>query len=187
MNSFPDRKQSDYIRVYDNVIPAHWCEEFIDEIDNAPIQHLKEQRLRSRENFWCRYIKEGSERDLYAINLFERLYAMYKEDLDLGNQLPNDPNLSRPKIKRYDMGSNDRFVPHVDVASLLNSHRALGMIVYLNDVLEGGDTIFECREKPVRPVRGRCVLFPPLWMYKHEAIPAVSANKYILQAYARYK
>ena len=59
------------------------------------------------------------------------------------------------------------------------SYRVITFIIYLNDVLEGGETEFFGNIK-IKPRRGRIVLFPASWTFPHRGIVPISDDKYIL-------
>ena len=54
---------------------------------------------------------------------------------------------------------------------------------YLNDVDEGGETVFPQLDYSVAARTGRLLIFPPYWMYQHEGMPPLSGEKYILSTY----
>ena len=56
---------------------------------------------------------------------------------------------------------------------------------YLNDVNEGGKTVFKDIE--IQPKQGTLIVFPPLWMYPHKGEPPTSGSKYIMSTYLHYK
>jgi len=45
-------------------------------------------------------------------------------------------------IKRYRPAAQDQFPPHVDVTNANTMHRMLALVLYLNNVAEGGETAF---------------------------------------------
>lgn len=186
MNFFPERKQSEYIRVYEDFLTPEECQYAIDFIEDSPQERLDYLRNAGNGTFWVNYITD----DHFHAQLrhkFHNLYERYRDDLQLEWQLPEEPNLAHVKVKRYDKGTTDRFSPHVDVASANDNQRYVAFLCYLNDVEEGGETQFECLEKPVRAEAGKCIVFPPLWLFKHQGMPAISHHKYSMQTYARYK
>ena len=69
---------------------------------------------------------------------------------------------------------------------LLNHWLILSGILYLNDVAEGGETSFSNLQLSVSPKRGRILIFPPTWMFRHAGLPPVSSDKYILGTYLHY-
>ena len=58
--------------------------------------------------------------------------------------------------------------------------RAIAAVFYLNDVEEGGETIFSSPDPTaVQPRQGRLLLFPTSFNYHHAGAPPVSHHKYI--------
>ena len=68
--------------------------------------------------------------------------------------------------------------------NLLSCSRFLSFLWYLNDVDEGGETIFN--NKVVTPQKGRLVIFPPMWIFPHMGVEPISNTKYIMSSYLRY-
>jgi hypothetical protein len=91
------------------------------------------------------------------------------------------------RLKRYLPGTDEQFPDHVDVVDYNTARRALGFFCYLNDVEEGGETSFPHLGINVKPKRGSVLIFPPMWMYGHNAAPVVSGPKYLCQSYLHYK
>ena len=61
------------------------------------------------------------------------------------------------------------------------------MFWYLNDVDEGGETIFtEPLDIKVKPKAGRVLIFPPMWMYPHAGLAPKSNAKYIIGSYLNF-
>jgi hypothetical protein len=52
-------------------------------------------------------------------------------------------------------------------------------MVYLNDVLDGGETEFLYQSRRVKPREGRVVIFPVQWTHTHRGNPPLSGEKYI--------
>ncbi len=61
------------------------------------------------------------------------------------------------------------------------------MFWYLNDVECGGETAFRELGVRVQPRRGRLVMFPPFWMYRHAGPRPDSGLKYIVSTYMRFE
>ena len=57
--------------------------------------------------------------------------------------------------------------------------------VYLNDVHEGGRTIFS-DDVNITPEKGKMIMFPPLWLFPHAGEKPKSNAKYILGSYLHY-
>lgn len=60
-----------------------------------------------------------------------------------------------------------------------NRYRVITYIWYLNDVENGGETIFWDNYK-IKPKIGKMVLFPSCWSFPHTGKMPISDNKYII-------
>lgn len=70
------------------------------------------------------------------------------------------------------------YKPHFDFGP--GMPRSISIILYLNDVEEGGETYFDQFDTSIKPMAGRLVIFPSTFPYSHEARTPKSGNKYIL-------
>lgn len=93
------------------------------------------------------------------------------------------------RMKKYQNNDVDQFGWHVDVGDYASARRYLVIFYYLNDVEEGGETVFNVGDDSfvqVKPKRGRIVMFPPTWMFPHIGTKPVSNSKYIVSTYLHY-
>lgn len=74
--------------------------------------------------------------------------------------------------------------PHGDLDAL---HRVLFMMIYLNDVAEGGETRFFHQERVVRPVGGRMVVAPAAFTHTHAGDVPKSGHKYIVTTWLMFQ
>ena len=63
--------------------------------------------------------------------------------------------------------------------NVLSYTRHLTTMVYLNDVLDGGETEFLYQSRRIKPRAGRVVIFPVQWTHTHRGNPPLSGEKYI--------
>jgi len=84
------------------------------------------------------------------------------------------------QVQRY-IKNIGRYIYHNDftVDSLGKKHRVITFIWYLNDVEEGGETVFNGTTF-IKPEMGKLVLFPATWTYPHCGRMPISSNKYII-------
>jgi hypothetical protein len=66
-------------------------------------------------------------------------------------------------------------------------HRLLLVIIYLNDVNDGGATEFFYQNASIQPERGSLVLAPCGFTHTHRGAPSPSEAKYILATWVSYK
>lgn len=72
----------------------------------------------------------------------------------------------------------DSFPWHAPTAS-----RALSLVVYLNDVDQGGETEFTLQEIKVKPVRGRICMFPSNFTHPHSGNPPLTSDKWMVSTF----
>lgn len=122
-----------------------------------------------------------------VVECFKAALAQYREHVPAGGLPVDAMGWENIRLKRYQPGTGQHFPPHVDVVDYNTARRGLGFFVYLNDVEEGGETSFPHLDISVQPKRGNVLIFPPLWMYSHDAAPAISGPKYLCQSYLHYR
>jgi hypothetical protein len=83
-------------------------------------------------------------------------------------------------IQRYLKGKG-KYVYHHDFRVNVenSSYRAITYLWYLNDVEEGGETVFFGDYK-IKPKAGTLIFFPASWCYPHTGKMPLSSNKYIV-------
>ena len=86
------------------------------------------------------------------------------------------------RIKKYDIGG--LFNWHIDCNGE-NYYRILAIQFYFNEVQEGGETEFEYQKARVKPQRGRLIIFPATWTFRHRGAPVISNSKYVCTNYLR--
>jgi len=65
-------------------------------------------------------------------------------------------------------------------------HRMLLVIIYLNDVEEGGETDFYYQDKSVKPKAGTMIVAPCGFTHTHRGNVPISSNKYVLTSWVLF-
>jgi hypothetical protein len=87
--------------------------------------------------------------------------------------------LSKFMVQKYEKNKG-RYVYHNDFSlENTNNFRIITYLWYLNDVVEGGETVFNGKYK-IKPRRGTLVLFPASWTFPHCGKMPISSDKYII-------
>ncbi len=90
------------------------------------------------------------------------------------------------KIQHYKQNEG-HFKWHFDAFGPGGWDRQIAVIVYLNDVIEGGETCFHRQNMKVKPVIGDALFFPPFWTHLHCAQIPTSGDKYIITSFIRFE
>ena len=189
----------DYIKVYDDVIDEVSCKELIKKFENSheyfqTVHQESGDNAISFEQITLVDHEEWKSVQNGMVELFQDYILHYKVDCLINReQWPATYGYEAIRMKRYLANDYDRFDPHVDVMNHETARRFLAFFIYLNDVDEGGETVFTDINKPgtfipytVQPKRGRLLMFPPTWQYYHAGKKPISGMKYLIHSYCHY-
>ena len=179
-----------YVRVYDDALDVNTCRAIIDQSSKIKWERWNRDGRPQFDQFnvtgeaevppmdgpWTKIHNE-------MILSIRKYTNQYMDDVGCVDQWPMENALEQLRLKRYKVGENDRFEWH-DVGDHSSARRFLAMFYYLNDVEKGGETEFS--HTKVKPVQGRVLMFPPMWMFPHAGLAPVSNDKYIIGTYLHY-
>ncbi len=69
---------------------------------------------------------------------------------------------------------------HTEELEKINPSRVTSMMVFLNDVNEGGDIEFTNQHRRIQARKGRMVIWPAAWTHTYKAHTPISNDKYYL-------
>lgn len=75
---------------------------------------------------------------------------------------------------------------HHEKGMIENQHRFLAMILYLNDVDEGGETEFLYYPRRVQAKAGRILICPADFTHTHRGNPPISNDKFVITTWASH-
>lgn len=190
------KKLSDYVMILDDVLSDELCNELIEKFDASlnvesteATWHGSYQKRFDELNLTKE--EEFQENCIELYTLSKNLVEFYKEKCEI-EFFPTKIGYEELRLKKYSVNDTDKFDWHSDVGDYSSARRFLSMFFYLNDVEDGGQTVFNDssfypeKDLSINPRRGRIVVFPPMWMYPHKALPPISNSKYILSTYCHY-
>ena len=119
---------------------------------------------------------------------FEELYKCYndyKQQWPFLTKTNSELDIPTFTLQKYNPGDHFSLI-HCERNSTLTMHRVFAWMTYLNDVEVGGKTNFPRLDYAVSPKRGRILIFPSTWQYRHSGMPPESDKKYIVGTYLHY-
>lgn len=180
----------DLVKIYDDVLEPEICGFLVNAFDNLEQSHERIENDR-KPNFTQLNLTECSKTSPELDGVHQYLIKKTFEHRDLYYEFidkrcfPDSHAFEQFRIKKYKPDGNDAFDCHVDVMDHPSARRFLAFLWYLNDVDEGGETVFKDLE--IKPKTGKLLVFPPMWMFPHIGKPPISGEKYILSTYLHYK
>ena len=113
---------------------------------------------------------------------------IFKGFSDYSNIYPfphNQPLCAKDYSVRVYHKDTGCFKEHIDqVAGTVT--RIFAVIFYLNDVEEGGETEFPQLEVKVSPVKGRLLIFPCNYLFRHSGNIPISDDKFVITAFINF-
>lgn len=181
---------ADYIMHLENIMPLDMCEELIKTYDSVH----KEERVQ-RENKIMKFeeinMLDHPAFESYRWSMGQLMQSVSKFYMDKTHHILRDKlpcyepmeDYEAPRIKRYEPNQGV-FDWHIDAADQLSSKRVIVMFWYLNNVKEGGETLFDIGEEiAIKPKAGSVCIFPPTWNYPHKGATPISNPKYCISSY----
>lgn len=177
-----------YVRWYDGALDAGFCARLVDAFQNAgaaQVQRARGWRAGLEDSAWTELdLTAHADAALHAYfeQRVDAYLKRYNRDVGLSLAVPDRVALSELRLKRYRPKTGEAFQLHYDSINAV-ANRYLVFLWYLNDVAEGGATVFPDLDVAVAPRAGRLLMFPPYWMYQHAGLPPLSGDKFILSTY----
>lgn len=177
-----------YIRTYDEDLEPAFCRRLVGSFNSLSRFHKpsgKGHRHGLEESAWTE-LDVSALSDASFLGFFRARIDLalerYNRDVGLAIGVPNSAKTAELILKRYRAGFDEQFQPHFDSIHQV-ANRYFVLIWYLNDVAEGGETVFPQLDIRIIPREGRLLVFPPYWMFQHAGMPPVSGEKYIMSTY----
>jgi hypothetical protein len=179
------RNVADYIKVFEDVFPAEFCDYVLEEYANTDLWTKTltgsghdpnarncnviplSEKFVIEQNVEVR--KEIDESLFQGVSHSLKLYEDCLPGADL--EIKED---SGYELLRYNVG--EFYVEHTD--SFKEMPRAISCIIALNDDYDGGEISFFSRELSYKLKRGSIIMFPSNFMYPHEIQKVTSGTRY---------
>jgi len=179
-------KLSDWIKIYDDMISDDLAERLVSLHENNQnnLEYQKESYRR------CQIYTGMVNKPIYQEfkNKMRDVLLRYKQEIGNTN-LHHLKCLETPNIIRYipnDPDGKNYFHPHSDTWCMRTASRQLSIILYLNDVEEGGGTTFTDLNMTVQPKKGRLLVFPSFYTFTHQGEAPISGPKYIVVSWIHF-
>jgi hypothetical protein len=122
------------------------------------------------------------EVDKFAVSLTIKYLSLYQEKNPIFRSINNPLGDEGFRMKRYINDGTEHHGYHIDSGQepTCQPSRILAILIYLNDVEEGGETVFYNQGISIKPKCGRVTIFPTSFTHVHAGRRPVSNPKYVL-------
>jgi hypothetical protein len=177
-----------YIREFPEAFSSEVCDRIISKFEDDPRKHPGRTAggVQSIKTSIDLGISSGEDdwKDIDT-DIFNTISPIIQEYLkDLSDVLKIDFRITDTgyQIQKSPKGEGS-YGPHFDGFTPDSSNRLLSVIVYLNNVDEGGETSFPDLDINVIPVKGKILIFPAQFPMLHEGKIPISGDKYIISTF----
>lgn len=177
------KSKVNFIREYSSDITIKIAKKVIESVNT----HTGAKRLSSNLKG---VVNEGTIDDekiisYFQVNLTPELNKFIEDYFSYTNLLDGESfNFSHFSLMHLKKGFNIPF--HYDSEFVYENDgedevRNFAVLLYLNNIEEGGELVFPVQETTVKPIQGKVLIFPTSFMFPHTTIPALNEDRYVLR------
>lgn len=188
---------SSFIGVYEGAIDTALCIETINRFEECAALGLTHPGQTS--SGINKSVKNSYDLDLRSFPFLHALqdallqnidscYALYQSEYPSVKNLLAEHKATSLQVQKYvNNNAGGYYSFHCEAGTLETSRRVSVYTMYLNDVLEGGETEFLHQKIRVKPKQGTVCIFPSGYTHTHRGNPVLSGeDKYILTGWYNF-
>ena len=193
-----------FIGVFDDVFEKEYCDTLINAFEVSVQMNKTVTRAEHGQTFQQAnnkmyfltddvFVRQQTAQTLGGLKILETFnkkmwecYDVYSGKYGILNQSVARHQLN-PDLKIQKTSPSDGYhVWHCEQADLASASRMMLVMLYLNDVEEGGETEWLYQSRRVEPKMGRLVFCPAFFTHTHRGNPPLKGNKYMLNGWLQY-
>ena len=180
------------IGIYENALPEELCDNLISLFDVSRACNITHRFNEGYRRCTIANLPHGemSCGKVLCDKFIEAVRSKFVDYLRQSSVLGNCNAIEIPSVILYepsDPGAPpELFAIHADNWNGDSSSRQVSVIAYLNDVEQGGETVFPQLGVRVPPKTGTLILFPAFFTHMHQAEPPISDSKYCVVTWLHF-
>ena len=192
---------NDFIGVFDGVFEKEYCDDLINKFEFYSTINKTQRRVEDGYNpvnadndvyFIMRNLQGDTQTmmanftflETFNIKLWE-CYDLYIKKYGVIKNLGRHQLNPDVKIQKT-LPSEGYHVWHCEHGDIKTSTRVILVMLYLNDVEEGGETEFLYQSRRIEPKMGRLVFCPAFFTHTHRGNPPLKGSKYMMNGWLQY-
>jgi hypothetical protein len=183
----------DFIGVYENVLNSEECLELISYyesmtkldlvIDQSGYSQSPSHVGRKDKTIFMldKTVLALPETSILLEKFLSKFWACYNDYVDEYSSIQDVKKIGMHMIRFQKTSPTGGFhYWHFENGEAEASSRIITFQIYLNDILEGGETEFLYYSKRIKPEKGKLIIWPAGFTHTHRGNPPLNDNKYIL-------
>ena len=192
---------NDFIGVFDGVFEKEYCDDLINKFEFYSTINKTQRRVEDGYNpvdadnnvYFIMKDLQGDTQTMMAnfafletfnLKLWE-CYDLYIKKYGVIKNLGRHQLNPDVKIQKT-LPSEGYHVWHCEHGDIKTSTRVILVMLYLNDVEEGGETEFLYQSRRIEPKMGRLVFCPAFFTHTHRGNPPLKGSKYMMNGWLQY-
>ena len=192
---------NDFIGVFDGVFEKEYCDDLINKFEFYSTINNTQRRVEDGYNpvdadnnvyFIMRNLQGDTQTMMAGFTFLQTFNIKLWECYDLYiKKYGVIKNLGRhqlnPDVKiQKTLPSEGYHVSHCEHGDIKTSTRVILVMLFLNDVEEGGETEFLYQSRRIEPKMGRLVFCPAFFTHTHRGNPPLKGSKYMMNGWLQY-
>jgi len=190
----------DFIGYFDGLVTSEFCKKIINHF--KAVEEINKTVSRSEHNKVSPLDQENkiyyflNEDNQILIDQGTKMLSEFNRAIDVAAQIyrkeyPVLNHVARHQLS-YDvkiqktMPGEGYHIWHCERDGVSRARRLLLVMLYLNDVEEGGETEWLYQHKRIQPKEGRLVICPSSFTHFHRGNPPLSSAKYMINGWIEY-
>jgi len=194
----------DFIGIFPNAVPKETCEKIMEHYDyieglgwTTSRQGFEQARPIDKDNNYYMlnesriHVPDPVVSDLdhnfttQFTTAFWNCFNLYQNKYGVLQSVGKMGFIGKFKVQK-NLPSEGYHVWHCEQGNIASSSRTLLVILYLNDVEEGGETEFLYQSLRVKPKQGTMIICPSGFTHTHRGNPPLSGEKYIMNTWLQF-
>ena len=187
--------RDDFIGIFDNVFTYELCDKYIRYFENLLKSNFVQQRKfpshliadKNLDLISSNYFLESNIQyvGIDFLSLFwEHCYPHYIKKFSIIQDMGKH-NIFDIKIQKTLPGEGYHLW-HAESMQLIDRNRIMGFMLYLNDVIDGGETEFLYQKIRFKPKKDRLLIWPAGYTHVHRGNPPLTNEKYVITGWIEY-
>lgn len=188
---------SDFIGIYENLIPSEVCAELINEferfksVNRVYAGSIGRGVVRSiKHSLDANFLTNPAAMDFvseHVYPLMQRAYVDYTNKYPILTDGISPHEISAFQVQKYNDTGGGYHVFHTESGNPQMSHRVVTWALYLNDITQGGETEFLYQKIRLQPTVGTLTYFPTGYTHPHRGNPVLGdETKYLATGWLSY-